>query len=64
MLETVFNNIKTLESYCILTLNVFCNKKVFYVDKIKSYLHHRFLVSDRNFTSELVKVVNYSRRFV
>ena len=33
MLVTVLNNIKTLKSYCTLTLNVFCNKKIFDVEK-------------------------------
>ena len=38
MLVTVLKNIQTLISYCIFTLNVFCNKKNFDVDK-KNLIH-------------------------
>ena len=56
------NSIKTLKRYSKATLNVFFDKKFFDDDKI-FYLYDRFFVSNRNFTTEHVKIVKNSKFF-
>ena len=52
----MLNNIKTLKRYCKATLNMFLIKKIYDDDKI-FYLYDRFFESNRNFTTEHVKIV-------
>ena len=51
----MFNNVKTMDSYN----NLFFNKKLFMMTK-KSYLYDIFFVSNRNFTTEHIKIVKTS----
>ena len=52
----MLNNIKTLKRYCKATLNMFLIKKIYDDDKI-FYLYDRFFESNRNFTTEHVKII-------
>ena len=59
----MLNSIKTLIRYCKATLNVFINKLD---DEKKTDSHDRFFGSNRNFTTEHVKIVKipgFSRFF-
>ena len=56
MYQTVLNSIKTLVRYYKVTLIVFFYKKIYDDDK-KKYLFDRLFVSNRNFTTEHIKIV-------
>ena len=51
----MLNSIKALKSYCKVTLSVF-KKKIMMMTK-KSYLYDNFFVSNKNFTTEHVKLL-------
>ena len=59
----MLNSIKTLKRYFKVSLNVFfSNKKFWWWQKI-SPIYDRFLVSNRNFTTENIYIIKNSRFF-
>lgn len=53
---------KKIKRYCKLTLNVFFYKNIFNDDKT-SDLYDIFFISNRNFTTENIKIVKNPRFF-